>query len=164
MKAKNLIRATLAIAAVAAFVPGASAQSVSGEVDLQVNLTSQCRLRPVATDPVLNFGTYVAFQAGAATAPAANVVFECTRGFGGTPTATWDTTGGQATGEGVIAGLRYGLTVSAGTRAAGTAATAAALGTADTVTYAVGGSIAGGQAGQGAGGAATASRTLLVTF
>lgn len=164
MKAVNLIRAVAAVAAVLSCNPAAFAQSVSGDVDLSVTLTSRCRLQPVGSNPVLNFGTYTAFQAGPATAPSQNVVFQCTRGYGATPTAAWDTTGGTAAGAGVLAGLQYALTVGAGNRVAGTPATAAALGTADTVTYAVGGSIAGGQPGTDTAGVATATRTLMVTF
>lgn len=163
MKALNLIRAVTAVAAFAALVPVASAQSVNGAVDLSVTLTSRCRLQ-TTTAPVLNFGTYTAFQTGAATAPNVSLVFECTRGYGTTSTATWDTTGGSAAGMGALAGLQYALTSSSAVTAAGSPATAAALGTPATITYTVGGSIAGGQAGTDTTGAATATRTLTVTF
>lgn len=163
MKAQKLIRAMTAAAAVLAIAPSASAQAVSGDVTVQVNLTSQCRLKSGGS-PIVDFGTYIAFG-GAATGSSDSVVFECTRGYGATPTAAWDTLGGTAAGVGVIEGLQYTLSVSAGSRVGGTDASVSTTGTPDTVTYNIGGTMPGGQAGAGNGGAAvTATRTLMVTF
>lgn len=165
MKTKQIVRALSAIAIFAAIAPASFAQSVSGDVDVKANLTSKCRTQSGA-NKVVDFGVYQAFQPGAATGSTDTVVFECTRGFGGTPVAAWDTTNGTAAGVGVLSnGLQYTLTVSAGARTAGTAASVTTIGTPDLVNYTVGGSMPALQAGNGAGGAVvTQTRTLLVTF
>lgn len=163
MRNTNIFRTLAVVAAFAALAPSASAQAVSGTVTTQVNLTSQCRWQG-GTAPVgvtVDFGTYVAFQTTANPGSTPAVVFECTRGFGTTPTIAWD----GATSGGVVAGLNYTLTVSAPARVGGSAATAASIGTADAVTYTLGGTMPANQAGAGAGGTVqTATRTLTVSF
>jgi spore coat protein U-like protein len=160
MKALQIVRALAAVAALSALSTGASAQ-VTGAVSVNVTLTSQCRLQ-TTTAPVVDFGTYVAFGGGA-TASDVEVKFECTRGYGATPTASWDTTNGNAAGVGVLAGLEYQLTANE-TRAPGAAATATTGAGADIVTYTVGGTMAGNQPGQDSTGVQSHSRTLTVTF
>lgn len=151
------------IAALVLVSSGASAQALSGGVDVQVTLTSQCRVKAGA-NPVIDFGTYVAFGAAKNLPAAATVTFECTRGFGGTPVAAWDTTNGTAAGGGVLAGLQYTLSVPTGARVGGTAATATVAGTPDEVRYSVNAAMPGGQAGDSAVPADSHTRTLLVTF
>jgi hypothetical protein len=165
MKAIKTVRALAAVAAFSALASGAWAQSLSQGVTVQVSLASKCRVKAGAT-PVVDFGTYTAFQAVKTIPNAASVVFECTRGFGGSPTAAWDTTNGTAAGVGVLAGLQYTLTVSGGARAGGGSATTSALGTPDLVTYTVDAEMPGDQAGAGATATVNANhtRTLLVTF
>jgi hypothetical protein len=163
MKAFTSLRTLVALAAASALAPAALAQAVNGAVDVKVNLTSQCRVVTGATNPVVDFGTYVAFDP-AKSGTGATVTFECTRGFGGTPSAAWDTTGGTAAGVGLVSGLQYALTVSGGARTGGTASSVTTIGTGDLVKYTVGGTLAGGQAGDGTGGVASVTRTLLVSF
>lgn len=163
MKVSILVRAIAAAAVAAAFAPAASAQSLSGDVEVKVNLTSKCRVK-AGGPAVVDFGVYQAFGA-VVNAPTSTVTFQCTRSFGGTPTATWDAVGGTAAGVGVIEGLQYTLSVTAGARTGGTAASVTTTGTPDEVAYTVGGTMPAGQAGTGAGGTVqTATRTLLVTF
>jgi hypothetical protein len=165
MRTSNVFRTLAVVAAFATLAPSAFSQVVTGSVTTQVNLTSKCRWQggTAPTGVTVDFGTYAAFQTTANTAATANVVFECTRGFGTAPTISWD----GSTAYGVVAGLNYQLSVSAPVRVAGTAATAAAagIGSADTVTYTLGGTMPADQVGAGAGGAGlTATRTLTVSF
>jgi spore coat protein U-like protein len=164
MQALTILRA-IAAAAVAAAMTPVSAQSLQGDVSVKVSLASKCRVKAGAT-PVVDFGTYTAFGAAKSLPGAASVTFECTRGFGGTPTATWDTTNGTVDGSGVLAGLQYTLTVSGGTRTGGAAATAATLGGADEMKYSVDAAMPANQAGAGATATVADShtRTLLVSF
>ena len=166
MQTRNILRAIAAAAVAAALAPSASAQALTGGVDVKVTLTSQCRVK-AGGNQLIDFGTYVAFDATGKNLPAAaTVTFECTRGFGGTPVAKWDTTNGTAAGEGVLAGLQYTLSVPTGARTTGTTATATVAGTPDLVKYTVDAAMPGGQAGAAAGTSANDShtRTLLVTF
>ena len=161
---KNVIRILAVVAAIAALAPAAQAGTATADVTVSVNLTSKCRWQGGGADPAItvDFGTYVAFQTGAATGnPSGGATLECTRGFGGTPTATWD---GDSAGGGVIAGLNYTLSATAGTRQNGTGATVSTIGTADTIAFTLGGTMPKNQAGAGAGGAVTAPRTLTLTF
>jgi hypothetical protein len=167
MRTSNVFRTLAVVAAFAAFAPSASAQALSATVETKVNLTSKCRWVGSAPTVTVDFGTYVAFQNTAkgieGTAP--TLVFECTRSFGTSPTVAWDNINGTAVGGGLLAGLYYTLSVSAGVASGGTAATAAGgLGTPQTVTFTLGGSIPADQVGVGAGGNATVNRTLTLTF
>lgn len=165
MKASNLVRAIAAAAVAAALAPAVSAQSVSGGVDVEVTLNSKCRVQAGA-NPVIDFGNYDALDDAGKNLPgAATVTFQCTRGFGGTPVAAWDTTNGAADGKGVLAGLQYTLTA-AGARTGGTAASTTSTGSPDLVNYTVNAVMPGGQAGAAAGATLNDShtRTLLVTF
>ena len=164
---KNVIRILAVVAAIAALAPAAQAGTATADVTVSVNLTSKCRWQGGGADPAItvDFGTYVAFQTGAATGnPSGGATPECTRGFGRSPAVSWDGSGAAATGGGVVAGLNYTLTATAGTLSGGTAATANSIGTADTIPFTLGGSMPGGQAGAGAGGAQTDARTLTLTF
>jgi hypothetical protein len=164
MKAFTVLRTLVAIGTLSALAPASFAQALTGDVTVTVALASKCRVDPDGSTPVVDFGTYTAFG-GAKVGTTGDVTFECTRGFGGTPVAAWDTAGGTATGIGVIAGLQYTLKVTTSGRTAGTDADTTTVGTGDIVKYTVGGDMPAGQAGAGAGGAAvTATRTLMVTF
>ena len=155
----------------------AMAQSTVGaDFNVSVSLTSKCRVdtaTPYSTQ-TLNFGTYEAFAGASTPAPSANVTFECTRGMAA-PTVAFDTgtdktstlTHTTATGEGVVAGLRYTLAVAAGSRTAGNVATAGAPGSngsADIWTYAVSGAMPTGQAGTASVGVQTQARQLIITY
>jgi hypothetical protein len=136
---------------------------------LSASLTAQCRVATASSGAItLTFAAYTAFGA-AVTAPTQTVNFECTRSLTGPPTFAWDVVAGTATatGDGVLAGLRYALTAANGTRSNGVApvlATAGDIGTPDTYPVNVGGSMPSGQAGAGASGTYTTTRTLTVTF
>ena len=165
MKASNLFRTIAAVAIVGAFAPAASAQSVGGGVDVEVTLLSKCRVQAGA-NPVINFGDYDALDDAGKNLPgAATVTFQCTRGFGGTPAAAWDTTNGAADGKGVLAGLQYTLSATVA-RTGGTIASTTSTGSPDLVNYTVNAVMPGGQAGAAAGATLNDShtRTLLVTF
>ncbi len=95
----------------------ALAANVSATFNASVTLTSVCRVKTGSDNQTLNFGTYTAFQGGAQNAAGINIDFECTRGFAAAPTVAFDTgtdmtstaAAATATGEGVVAGLRYTL-------------------------------------------------------
>ena len=164
MKRVSLLSTAACAVLFAAFSPVASAAGVDASVSVKVTLTSKCQVKAGQT-PTVDFGTYPAFSTADVTAPDSTVVFQCTRGFGTTPSVAWDVgTDATALGAGVIAGLQYTLKATIGTRSAGTAATTSSIGTADEVPYTLSGTMLQGQAGDGAGGAATATRTLTVTF
>jgi spore coat protein U-like protein len=151
--------------------------SVGSNFTVQVNLTSKCQVKTAAAGP-LNFGTYTAFGSATTPAPTVGIVFECTRGL--VPTVAFDApsygttslTGATATGEGVLEGLLYTLSVAAPTVAAGGAATAGtggtggSTGTADNRTYTVTGGMASGQAGACTTATCSGSHTrqLIVSF
>ncbi len=165
-----------ALSALASFA--ANAVDVPAAFTVQVNLTSKCQIKTAASS-ALDFGTYVAFGAAGTPAPTTSIVFECTRGL--VPTVAFDTinadtttsaTGATATGEGVLAGLRYTLSVLAPTVGNGTAASAGAgglggnNGTADNRTFTVTGGMASGQAGACTTGTCSGSHTrqLIVSY
>jgi hypothetical protein len=152
----------------------AMAQTATGNFDVNVTLTSACRM--TTTTPALNFGTYVAFRATALTATPVAIAFECTRGLAISPpnvqfdAPAWGTTsaaGATATGEGVLAGLRYTMGVSNTGSTPGAApvvATSGDIGTAATYTYTVTGSMPALQAGTAATGVQSHVRQLIVSF
>jgi hypothetical protein len=151
----------------------AMAQTATGNFDVNVTLTSACRM--TTTTPALNFGTYVAFRNTDLTATPVAIAFECTRGLAvSPPNVQFDTTNGTttgpaatATGEGVLAGLRYTMSVSNTASTAGAAPVVANLGdigTAATYTYTVTGSMPANQAGTAAAGVQTHVRQLIVSF
>jgi spore coat protein U-like protein len=153
------------VAAAFAMVPTAQAATTNNNFNVSTTLTSQCAATNSGTTTV-DFGTYVAFQAGIQPSTSVNLTFQCTRGFAPTSVA-FDVINGTAAGVGVLAGLQYTLAAGAPGTVAGTAATTATIGTGDAVTYAVSGTMPAGQAGT----CATAScgptshvRTLIVTF
>jgi len=162
MKAKfGLIAGALALASA---IP-ATAGTVSNGFTVSVNLSSRC-IATNASAPTLDFGTYTAFQAAAATpATPVTMTFDCTRGLAPVSVA-FDTTNGTAAGVGVLVGLQYGLTASSAVTTAGTAASTTTIGTADAVSYSISGSMPANQAGTC--GAATCAgshtRTLIVTY
>jgi hypothetical protein len=152
----------------------AMAQSAAGNFSVTTTLTSACRMTTVA--PVLAFGTYTAFQGSAQPATPASIAFECTRGLAVSPpnvqfdAPAWGTTsasGATATGEGVLAGLRYTMAVSNTASTPGSApvvATSGDIGVAATYTYQVTGSMPALQAGTAASGAQSHARQLIVSF
>jgi hypothetical protein len=150
----------------------ALAANVSATFNASVTLTSVCRVKTGSDNQTLSFGTYTAFQGGAQNAAGINIDFECTRGFAAAPTVAFDTgtdmtstaAAATATGEGVVAGLRYTLAVAAGAITAGSAATTSSTGTADTYRYAVSGAMPAGQAGTHNPGLLTQVRQLIITY
>ncbi len=167
---KTILRAIAIAAAFAAVGSTASAQALTpADVNVSVTLTSQCRWNATNTAPsglAVAFGTYTAFQSGDLT-PSETFTVECTRGFGPTPTVTWDPTNGLANGDGVLAGLRYSLAVTGAESSAGTApvlATAGNIGTPRVVEFTIDGTMVGGQAGTDTSGAASHTRELTLTF
>ncbi len=156
------------------------AATATGDFNVSLNLVAQCRLQTTTT-PTIAFGDYTAFTTTAGSG-SAGLIFECTRGFTARPTVAFDTTNGTtsatsngtATGEGVLSGLRYTLSVAAVNAAAGNAATAGSggtggsNGTADTYSYTINGAIPAGQAGTCAAGSTNCAsshvRTLIITY
>lgn len=153
------------------FVQQSIAGTVSANFTASVTLTSKCRVKAGSDSQTLDFGTYEAFSAAAVSAPSINIDFECTRSFGAAPTVEFDVgtdktssaAGTTATGAGVVAGLRYTMSVAAGALTAGTAATPADIGTPDIYRYTVSGTMPAGQAGT-SGAAATQPRMLTITY
>lgn len=149
----------------------ALAANVNATFNASVTLTSVCRVKAGSDNQTLTFGTYTAFG-GAQNATGINIDFECTRGFAAAPTVAFDTgtdmtstaAAATATGEGVVAGLRYTLAVAAGAITAGSAATTSGIGTADTYRYAVSGNMPAGQAGTASTGVQTQARQLIITY
>ncbi len=149
----------------------ALAANESNGFSVDVTLTSKC-LATTTTAPSLAFA-YESFQTTAAspTAPI-SLTFKCTRGIA-EPTLSFDTVSGTstsgsasaATGEGVVGGLRYTLSVGANSTSAttGSAATNTTIGSEKVLTYSVTGSIQPLQAGDAV--AATSDlRSLIVTY
>lgn len=161
------------IAAMGLLSAGAMAQTATGNFNVTTTLTSACRMTTV--NPALAFGTYVAFRATPLAATAVNITFECTRNFGAAPNVQFDAptygttsvSGATATGEGVLAGLRYTMAVSNTGSTPGTepvVATNGNIGTAATYTYQVTGSMPADQAGTAPSGATFHQRQLIVSF
>ena len=153
----------LACAAIAglAFASTAQAGTANNNFTVSTSLTSMCTATNSGTATV-DFGTYVAFQAGIQGSTTVNLLFQCTRGLTA-PTVAFDT----GSGLGVVAGLQYTLTAAAAVFSAGTAATTATIGTGDGYSYGVSGSMPAGQAGTCAAASCpgvTAARILIVTF
>ena len=145
------------------FTGGAHAANANANFTVDVTLTTQCRVVGSAT-PSLAFA-YEAFSSNVVnqTTPVA-ISFECTRNLA-LPTVAFD--GGTAIG--VVAGLQYTLTATAGTVGAGIAASTTSIGTAATYAYSITGVMPALQAGTALGtNAATvtgqAARTLIITY
>ena len=132
--------------------------AVPAGFNVLVNLTSKCQIKTPAA--ALDFGTYTAFGSASTAAPTTSVVFECTRSLVPTvafdvvaATSTTSATAATATGEGVLVGLRYTLSVAAasvspgGTAVAGAGGVGGTNGTADDRTYTITGGMPAGQAG-----------------
>lgn len=167
MKSARLIAKAGLVAALFTLAGAASAQSITAGKTLSVTatLTSKCQVA-TAGAITMAFGTYVAFV-GPATAPTQTVNFQCTRGLSAAPTFSWDTSNGSATGEGVLAGLRYSLTATNGTAVPGTApdlTVANDIGTATVRPVTIDGTMPAGQAGTDSSGQQSHVRTLTVTF
>lgn len=162
----KLLTALLAsVILLAAVIPAANAATTSNNFQVSVSLNSQCKATNSGTTTV-DFGTYTAFQAGAATGTPVNLTFDCTRTFSPV-SAAFDVVNGTAAGVGVLQGLQYTLTAAAPTSVAGTAASTATIGTADVKTYNITGTMPGLQAGTcatAACGPTAHTRTLIVTF
>jgi len=162
----KLIASVLASSALlAATIPTSIAATDNNDFNVSVTLSSQCKATNSGTTTV-DFGTYTAFQAGAATGTPVNLTFDCTRGFSPSSVA-FDTVNGTAAGVGVLQGLQYTLTAGAPSSVAGTAASTISIGTADAKTYNVTGTMPADQAGDCATatcGPTSHVRTLIVTF
>lgn len=159
---KTIVRAIAIAAAFAAVGSTASAQTLpTVDVNVNVNLTSQCRWNGGTTPGALAVDfTYTAFQAGpVASTTSPTVTVECTRNHAPAPIIDWD----GSTNLGVVGGLQYSLSVTAGTTTGGTAATTATIGSGDTTVYTIDGSMPGGQAGDSTA-AATDARVLTISF
>src|SRR5688500_6858078 len=148
------ILAAAVFAAIA--MPASAASPVPNNFTVQVSLSSQCEATNDGVG-VVDFGTYTAFVGPSVAAPTAALTFRCTRGFAPTGVA-FDT----GSGDGVIAGLNYSLSVAAPVVGAGTAATVGVAGTADTRSYTVTGTMPATQAG--GVGAATQVRQPILTY
>jgi len=125
-------------------------------VNVGATLTTQCRLA-VAGAVALNF-TYTAFSALPVSATPVTTTFECTRGFAGAPTVSFD----GATLVGVVAGLQYTMATSV-VATAGTAATTATIGTPTSYAYEITGTMPANQAGDSSV-ATSVARTMTITF
>ena len=174
MKTTKLIAAGLA--SMLALAPVAqAAQTVSGNFNVTVTLTSRCTIAAIGD---LAFGTYTAFQAGAQTATPVTATLSCTRGLLPSGiTAAFDTgtdataapAATNAVGSGVLAGLLYNITATPGTVGAGSAATAGpagvggSIGTPDSRPFSITGTMPAAQAGD-ASASATQVRTLTITY
>ena len=163
----NKLLASLLASAVllAATIPTVNAATTSNNFQVSVSLSSQCKATNNATTTV-DFGTYTAFQAGAATGTPVNLTFDCTRGFSPSSVA-FDAVNGTTAGVGVLQGLQYTLTAAAPTSAAGSAASTTSIGTADVKTYNITGTMPALQAGActtASCGPTAHTRTLIVTF
>lgn len=179
---KKIALIAAAVAALASIAP-AHAATASGNFTVGLTLISQCRV--VTGTPAIAFGNYTAFTTTALTT-STGISFECTRGFTARPTVSFDdgangtssaTSNGTATGEGVLSGLRYTLSVAAvnatvpvGQNAtAGVGGTGGTDGTPDTYSYTINGTVPAGQAGTCAAGgtancAASHTRVLTITY
>ncbi|NOU01509.1 MAG: hypothetical protein HOO95_08055 [Gallionella sp.] len=162
---KKFLAATITASLFAIAAPAAHAASLApSNFNVTASLAAACTITTVGT-PVVAFATYTAFQATALTATPATIGIQCSRGLSA-PTFAFD--GG--TGGGVIAGLNYTVSATAGAATAGTPATAAAIGTPDTRTITLAGNMPAGQAGDCAGNAAscvatvTAVRTITISY
>jgi hypothetical protein len=155
-------------------VGSAMAQStVGGNFNVTVTLTSKCLVTTVGT-PALAFPTYEAFGPET-TATAAQIAYRCTRGLA-SPTVAFDTlagtssvTGATATGEGVISGLRYTMSVAAASTgnsagAAPVVATLGDIGTPNLRNYEITGTMPANQAGTASSGSQTQLRTLILSY
>lgn len=156
---RHLFSAVASAVLLAAFVP-AHAGTVDSTFNVTVALTAKCEAINSGTQ-VLDFGTYVAFQAGPAT-NSVGLTFKCTRGLGA-PTFSFDAGNGGA--NGVLAGLNYSLAAASAITTAGTDASAGVAGTHDVRTVTVTGTMPSGQAGDVDAALATShTRTLTVTY
>jgi hypothetical protein len=155
---KKLAAATIATAAMFAAVMPSQAATMTQNFDVKVNLTAACRVQggtPVS--PVVDFGSYTAFQATPNTATAAFNV-ECTRNL---PAPTYSFDGGS--GNGVVAGLGYSVLASAAGPTGGADAAGTTPASADVYAITLTGNMPALQAGQ-SGAATTVTRTLTITY
>lgn len=155
---KKLAAATIAATALFAALPSQAAFDQT--FDVTVTLTSACRIQGGATvSPVVDFGTYTAFQTTANT-PASPASFnvECTRNL---PAPTYSFDGGS--GAGVVAGLSYTVSASHTGPTGGADATASVAAVADVYAVELTGTMPAGQPGQ-SGAATTDTRTLTITY
>ena len=139
----------------------AMAQTATGGFNVDVTLTSQCRINTAYTTQTVQFA-YTAFGAGVNSTNTPEVSFECTRNFAPTSVA-FDGTNGTTAGVGVVGGLQYALTATAQTTTAGAVATTSSIGSADIVRYQISGTMAGNQAGD-ATASASIGRQLIISF
>ena len=162
---KKILTSILAAALFAIAAPSAQAASTAPQpFNVTASLAAACTITTLGT-PAVTFGPYTAFQTTALTATPATIAIQCSRGLSA-PTFAFD--GG--TGGGVIAGLNYTVSATAGAATAGTAATATTIGTADTRTITIAGNMPAAQASDCAGNAAscaapvTVVRTITISY
>lgn len=168
---KKIISIVAMGAVSALFSQSGVAATTSANFTTSVTLTSKCRVKTGSDNQTLSFGNYEAFSAATVNATSIHIDFECTRGFNAAPNVEFDTgadktssaAGATATGEGVIAGLRYTMSVTAGARTTGTAATTADIGTPDTYRYTISGAMEANQAGTSSA-LGTQARVLTITY
>lgn len=156
---KKLAAATIAAATLLA--TAAQAAGFDQTFDVTVTLTSACRIQGGGTiSPVVDFGTYTAFQTTANTpASPASFGIECTRNLPTAPTYSFD--GGS--GAGVVAGLSYTVSASHTGPTGGADATTTLAAVADVYRVELTGTMPAGQPGQ-SNAATTDTRTLTITY
>ncbi|QJC57088.1 hypothetical protein HC248_02404 [Polaromonas vacuolata] len=170
---KKVINSTLGLLTATIFLnTPLQAATVGNSFNVLVNLTSTCIID--STTNTLNFGTYTAFGSASTSTPTAAISFKCTQGFVPSsvvldttaPLAIAAAAGLTTTGTGVIAGLRYTLTMAGVVSTTGSAATTTAGSGADIKSYTISGNMVSGQAGLSSTAtvAATQTRTLTLTF
>jgi hypothetical protein len=169
---KKIISTALGVLAAASFLSHtAQAGNITNSFEVKVNLTSACIINSTTNN--LDFGTYTAFVSASVPAPTVAVSFRCTQGF--IPTnvvldtvpalSTADSAGLTTAGAGVIAGLRYTLSVAGVVSTAGAVATTSVGSAYDTKSYTITGGMIDAQAGlYNAVSQATQTRTLTLSF
>lgn len=155
---KKLAVATLAAASLLATT--AQAATINQGFDVSVTLNAVCRVKnaPI-TKPLLDFGTYTAFQTTANSA-SATFVIECTRNLA-PPTFTF----ADGTSYGVIAGLNYNVTPTSAVTTTGNPASAVldGIGSADERTIRLTGDMPADQVGDCANGTEISCKSAAVT-
>lgn len=149
----SLAAAVLSLASLSA----SAATTVPGAFDVTVTLTPGCKYTSAAT-PTVAFGSYAALTSTSNNTGSATLAFACSRGLVITSAVI------DNSGNGVIAGLNYTLTVAAPTTGTGTTAGLTTPGTADTYSYVVSGVMPFGQAGDTSTGLQTDHRTLTISY
>jgi len=180
---KFRIVTALALAGTLSSIVQVQAVTVDQSFTVSTAFTPTC-VTNNASPATLSFGAYTAFGSALIATPI-TINFQCSRAltpgninFDSLAPNSSSTSGSlTATGEGVVAGLRYTLAVAAADKTAtGSVATASSVGSADVYTYTITGAMESGQAGcnlVGVGGnisgeangcSATQTRTLTIAY